>query len=116
MVMAGKRVVTAGVLAATLAVAAALWGAPTTAHGLAAHAVRQVKTTVAVDHRPGVVHATWRSATKSPAGVVPAVGVLIGLALVGTALAARRRPEPLVARPVRRGRAPPARTDRFDRY
>src|SRR5947207_1960312 len=72
MVMAGKRVVTAGVLAATLAVAVALWSAPATPRGLAAHAVRQVKTTVAVDHRPGVVHAFLRSATPSPAGAVAA--------------------------------------------
>jgi len=119
MVMAGKRLVTAGLFAATLVVAAAVWGAPNTTRAVQARVVRQAQATVATvqtDHGPAAVHAAWRSATQSPAGVVPAVGVLIGLVLAGTALAARRRAVPVMARPARRGRAPPARADRYHRF
>jgi hypothetical protein len=116
MVMAGKRLVTAGLFAATLVVAATLWGAPNTTRAVAAHAVRQVQATVHADHGPAIMRDAWRSTTHSPAGVVPAVGVLIGLVLAGTALAARRRAAPVVARASRRERSPPARTDPDNRF
>jgi hypothetical protein len=135
MVMAGKRLVTAGLLVATLTVAAAVWGAPNTTRAIEARLVRQAKTTsewsvprglawrsgpfvatVRTGHGPAAGHAAWRSATQPAAGAVPAVGVLIGLVLAGMALAARRRAVPVVARPAGRGRAPPARTDLDHRF
>jgi len=110
--MAGKRLATAGLLAAAVAAAAAFWLAPHSASATPAHAVRQVKITVEtanLAHVPAVVAQTVvRAGAHSLAGATTAVGLLFGLALLGYAMRHRRQAAPVVVRPSRRGRAPPA--------
>ena len=110
-VMAGKRLVAAGAFAAAVAAAAVLWvvpKAPATHSPLFRH-MRSTVATIPVPHASlTAANSALQSVAHSPAAAPTTQGLLLGLVLVGLAMLLRRQPAPVVARPPRRGRSPPA--------
>jgi hypothetical protein len=107
--MTRKRLAAAGVLAATVAAAAALWFAPHMSLATPSRTIRQAKSTVVIAHFPHVpalaAESTLQSAAHSVTGVTTVGILLFGLALLGMAA---RQPVPVRARATRRDRAPPS--------
>jgi hypothetical protein len=111
--MTRKRLAAAGVLAAAaVAAAAALWFAPHMSLATPSRTIRQVQSTVVVAHVPHLpglaAESTLQSAGHSVTGATTVGILLFGLALLGMAARQRRQPAPVLARPTRRGRAPPS--------
>jgi hypothetical protein len=109
--MVGKRLTAAGMLAAAVAAAAALWVAPSAPPASGPPAIRQLQATVATVKatrvRVAAVLPAWQPAAPSPATMAAIPAVAAGLVLLGIAIGLPRRAVPVVARPPRRGRSPP---------
>jgi hypothetical protein len=108
--MVGKRLAAAGIFAAAVA-AAALWVAPHPSHGTLSRMVRQAQSatvTAQIPHVSATVGQSLQSVAHSITGVTAVGIVLFGLALFGLASRQPRQPAPVLARPARRGRAPPS--------
>lgn len=111
LVMAGKRLVAAGMFAAAVAAAAALWVMPKTPPAIHSTLIRHMRVTVATIPATQVdltaAKSALQSAAHAPVTGTLAGAVLFGLALLGLAARLRRQPAPVVARTPRRGRSPP---------
>jgi hypothetical protein len=108
--MAGKRLVAAGMFAATVA-AAALWATPMMPPAIHTTLFRHLRATVATMPATQVdltaAKSALQSAAHSPVAGSIIRGILFGLALLGLVLLWQRQPTPVVARLPRRGRSPP---------
>jgi len=109
--MAGKRLVAAGMFAATVAAAAALWAMPKTPPAIHSTLFRHMRATIATMPATQVdltaATSALRSAADSPVAGSLTRDTLFGLALLGLVLLWQRQPTPVVARLPRRGRSPP---------
>jgi hypothetical protein len=108
--MAGKRLVAAGMFAATVA-AAALWAMPKTPPAIHSTLFRHMRATVATMPATQVdltaAKSALQSAAHSPVAWSVTRGILFGLTLLGLVLLWQRQSTPVVARLPRRGRSPP---------
>lgn len=115
--MAGKRLVAAGMFAAAMAAAAALWAVPKAPPAIHSTLIRHMRATVATMPATQVDVTAAKSALQSAHSPVTGSltgAILFGLALLGLAPLLRRQPTPVVARLPRRGRSPPPpRTSRY---
>jgi hypothetical protein len=110
--MAGKRLAAAGILAAAVAAAAALWVAQHTPLPSPLRAIHQAQATVTavnIAHvRAPLAHPPSQLLVQPPLALTVTGGLLLGLVLLGTVPRQRRAVVPVTARPPRRGRAPPS--------
>jgi hypothetical protein len=106
-VMAGKRLVSAGVLAAAVTAAAAFWVSPHAPSRAARH-LKPAVTAVTEQVRATVAQSMPRSPLRAPAGLLAPSGTLVALVLIAVCRPRRVHAVPSPVRPPRRGRAPPS--------